>query len=199
MNILLLSVSETFSAFWDSASVFIQNCWGQLTASISISAIVFFIIKYIWWKIKNNKTIKEAITKATGAVETSTTSVNKRIDDFEEKTTEMFAKFEENFEKKFEDKFDKLKEKRMIAYNSIMTGTNKIQEELDKAKEIAQNVDAEMQKETPAPDIKDLENALNLPEIKAQEGENEVLEEIVEQTAKQSTEPTVVNKNQVLR
>ena len=199
MNILLLSVSETFSAFWDSASVFIQNCWGQLTASISISALVFLLIKYIWWKIKNNKTIKEAISKATGAVETSTTQVNKRIDEFEAKTTEMFAKFEENFEKKFEDKFDKLKEKRMIAYNSIMTGTNKIQEELGKANEMAQNVDAEMQKETPAPDIKELADALNLPENKAQEGENKVLEEIVEQTAKQSTEPTVVNKNQVLR
>lgn len=199
MNILLLSVSETFSAFWDSASVFIQNCWGQLTASISISALVFLLIKYIWWKIKNNKTIKEAISKATGAVETSTTQVNKRIDEFEAKTTEMFAKFEENFEKKFEDKFDKLKEKRMIAYNSIMTGTNKIQEELGKAKEMAQNIDAEMQKETPAPDIKELSNALNLPEIKAQEGETEAVEEIVESTTEQSTETSVVNENQVLR
>ena len=199
MNILLLSVSETFSAFWDSASVFIQNCWGQLTASISISALVFFLIKYIWWKIKNNKTIKEAISKATGAVETSTTQVNKRIDEFEAKTTEMFAKFEENFEKKFEDKFDKLKEKRMIAYNSIMTGTNKIQEELDKAKEMAQIVDAEMQKETPAPDIKEVADALNLPEIKAQEGETKAVEEIPEIDTKQSTEASVVNENQVLR
>lgn len=199
MNILLLSVSETFSAFWDSASVFIQNCWGQLTASISISALVFLLIKYIWWKIKNNKTIKEAISKATGAVETSTTQVNKRIDEFEAKTTEMFAKFEENFEKKFEDKFDKLKEKRMIAYNSIMTGTNKIQEELDKAKEMAQIVDAEMQKETPAPDIKEVADALNLPEIKAQEGETKAVEEIPEIDTKQSTEASVVNENQVLR
>ena len=199
MNSLLLSVSETFSAFWDSASVFIQNCWGQLTASISISAVVFFLIKYIWWKIKNNKTIKEAISKATGAVETSTTSVNKRIDEFEAKTTEMFAKFEENFEKKFEDKFETLKEKRMKAYNSIMTGTNKIQEELDKANEMAQNVDAEMQKETPAPDIKELADALNLPENKAQEGETEAVEEIVETTTEQSTETSVVNENQVLR
>lgn len=199
MNILLLSVSETFSAFWDSASVFIQNCWGQLTASISISALVFLLIKYIWWKIKNNKTIKEAISKATGAVETSTTQVNKRIDEFEAKTTEMFAKFEENFEKKFEDKFDKLKEKRMIAYNSIMTGTNKIQEELDKAKEMAQIVDAEMQKETPAPDIKEVADALNLPEIKAQEGETKAVEETPEMDTKQSTETSVVNENQVLR
>lgn len=199
MNSLLLSVSETFSAFWDSASVFIQNCWGQITAGISISAVVIFVIKYIWWKIKNNKIIKEAITKATGAVETSTTSLSKRIDDFEEKTTEMFAKFEENFEKKFEDKFDKLKEKRMKAYNSIMTGTNKIQEELDKANEVAQKVDAEMQKETPAPDVEELADALNLPEIKAQEGETEVVEEEVESTTKQSTEATVVNENQVLR
>lgn len=199
MNSLLLSVSETFSAFWDSASVFIQNCWGQLTASISISAVVFFLLKYILHKIKSNKTIRDAISKATGAVETSTTSVNKRIDEFEAKTTEMFAKFEENFEKKFEDKFDKLKEKRMIAYNSIMTGTNKIQEELDKAKEMAQNVDAEMQKETTAPDIKELANALNLHEIKAQESETEAVEEIVEQTAKQSTEASVMNENQVLR
>ena len=199
MNILLLSVSETFSAFWDSASVFIQNCWGQLTASISISALVFLLIKYIWWKIKNNKTIKEAISKATGAVETSTTQVNKRIDEFEVKTTEMFAKFEENFEKKFEDKFDKLKEKRMIAYNSIMTGTNKIQEELDKVKEMAQSVDAEMQKETPAPDIKEVADALNLPEIKAQEGETKAVEETPEIDTKQSTEASVVNENQVLR
>lgn len=199
MNSLLLSVSETFSAFWDSASVFIQNCWGQITAGISISAVVIFVIKYIWWKIKNNKIIKEAITKATGAVETSTTSLSKRIDDFEEKTTEMFAKFEENFEKKFEDKFDKLKEKRMKAYNSIMTGTNKIQEELDKANEVAQNVDAEMQKETSAPDVEELADALNLPEIKAQEGETEAVEEEVESTTKQSTEATVVNENQVLR
>ena len=199
MNILLLSVSETFSAFWDSASVFIQNCWGQLTASISISAVVFFLLKYILHKIKSNKTIRDAISKATGAVETSTTSVNKRIDEFEAKTTEMFAKFEENFEKKFEDKFDKLKEKRMIAYNSIMTGTNKIQEELNNANDFAQKIDAEMQKEAPAPDIKELADALNLPEIKAQEGETEVVEEIVESTTKQSTETTVVNENQVLR
>lgn len=199
MNSLLLSVSETFSAFWDSASVFFQNCWGYITASVSITAIVLFIIKYIWWKIKNNKTIKEAISKATGVVENSTSSVNKRIDEFEKKTTEMFARFEENFEKKFEDKFDKLKEKRMIAYNSIMTGTNKIQEELDKAKEMAQIVDAEMQKETPAPDIKEVADALNLPEIKAQEGETKAVEEIPEIDTKQSTEASVVNENQVLR
>lgn len=199
MNSLLLSVSETFSAFWDSASVFFQNCWGYITASVSITAIVLFIIKYIWWKIKNNKTIKEAITKATGVVENSTSSVNKRIDEFETKTTEMFARFEENFEKKFEDKFETLKKKRMKAYNSIMTGTNKIQEELDKANEMAQNIDAEMQKETPAPDIKELADALNLPENKAQEGETEEVEEIVESTTEQSTETSVVNENQVLR
>ena len=70
---------------------------------------------------------------------------------------------------------------------------------MDKANEMAQNVDAEMQKETPAPDIKELADVLNLPENKAQEGETEAVEEIVESTTEQSTETSVVNENQVLR
>ena len=58
MSSMLLTVSETFSAFWESAVTFIQQCWVQLTASVSISAVVIFIVKYIMYKIKNNKTRK---------------------------------------------------------------------------------------------------------------------------------------------
>ena len=194
----LLTVSETFSAFWDSAQVFFQNCWGQLTASISISMVVGFLIRYIWFKIKNNKTITNAITKATGAVENSTDTLNKRIDAFEEKTTEMFNKFEETFDKKFEEKFVELKKKRVRAYHSIMKGTNELQEDLTAINEIAKDIDAELAKENVAPDIKELAEALNLPENEPQTEENESLEEVVVEHAKKKIKDKI-SKNQVLR
>lgn len=199
MTSLLLTVSETFSAFWDSASVFIQNCWGQLTAGISISAVVLFLLRYIFYKIKNNKTIKDAISKATGAVQSSTDTLNKRIDVFEEKTTEMFTKFEENFDKKFEEKFENLKKERKKAYKSIMEGTNDLQEDLTEINETAKHIDDKMQEETPAPDINELADALNLPVNKAQEGEKEPDEETVEPTEEDQIKPSMVNENQVLR
>lgn len=199
---MLLSVSETFSAFWESASVFIQNCWGQITASVSISAVVIFIVKYIMYKIKNNKTISNAITKATGAVSQSTDVINKRIDEFEAKTTEMFNKFEEQFEKRFEEKFVDLKNKRIEAYNSIMTGKDKIKEVVANVKEVATDIQTEAQKEPEKPDIKELEEALNIDEIKedAKELEKQAQEAIV--TVIDETSNTIkeeISQNQVLR
>lgn len=199
---MLLSVSETFSAFWESASVFIQNCWGQITASVSISAVVIFIVKYIMYKIKNNKTISNAITKATGAVSQSTDVINKRIDEFEAKTTEMFNKFEEQFEKRFEEKFVDLKNKRIEAYNSIMTGKDKIKEVVANVKEVATDIQTEAQKEPEKPDIKELEEALNIDKIKedAKELEKQAQEAIV--TVIDETSNTIkeeISQNQVLR
>lgn len=199
---MLLSVSETFSAFWESASVFIQNCWGQITASVSISAVVIFIVKYIMYKIKNNKTISNAITKATGAVSQSTDVINKRIDEFEAKTTEMFNKFEEQFEKRFEEKFVDLKNKRIEAYNSIMTGKDKIKEFVADVKKVATDIQTEAQKELEKPDIKELEEALNIDEIKqdAKELEKQAQEAIV--TVVDETSNTIkeeISQNQVLR
>lgn len=199
---MLLSVSETFSAFWESASVFIQNCWGQITASVSISAIVIFIVKYIMYKIKNNKTISNAITKATGAVSQSTDVINKRIDEFEAKTTEMFNKFEEQFEKRFEEKFVDLKNKRIEAYNSIMTGKDKIKEVVANVKKVATDIQTEAQKEPEKPDIKELEEALNIDEIKedAKKLEKQAQEAIV--TVVDETSNTIkeeISQNQVLR
>lgn len=199
---MLLSVSETFSAFWESASVFIQNCWGQITASVSISAVVIFIVKYIMYKIKNNKTISNAITKATGAVSQSTDVINKRIDEFEAKTTEMFNKFEEQFEKRFEEKFVDLKNKRIEAYNSIMTGKDKIKEVVANVKKVATDIQTGAQKEPEKPDIKELEEALNIDEIKedAKELEKQAQEAIV--TVIDETSNTIkeeISQNQVLR
>lgn len=199
---MLLSVSKTFSAFWESASVFIQNCWGQITASVSISAVVIFIIKYIMYKIKNNKTISNAITKATGAVSQSTDVINKRIDEFEAKTTEMFNKFEEQFEKRFEEKFVDLKNKRIEAYNSIMTGKDKIKEVVANVKKVATDIQTEAQKEPEKPDIKELEEALNIDEIKedAKGLEKQAQEAIV--TVVDETTNTIkeeISQNQVLR
>ena len=199
---MLLTVSETFSAFWESAVTFIQQCWVQLTASVSISAVVIFIVKYIMYKIKNNKTITNAITKATGAVSQSTDVLNKRIDAFEQRQTEMFNKFEEKFEKQFEEKFVDLKNKRKQVYYSIMEGTEAVKETLGDVKDLAEQIETEIKKEPEKPDVKELEEALNVDEIKEgatdlQKQAQEAIVEAVDETI-QTTEKHI-SKNQVLR
>ncbi len=202
MSSMLLTVSETFSAFWESAVTFIQQCWVQLTASVSISAVVIFIVKYIMYKIKNNKTITNAITKATGAVSQSTDVLNKRIDAFEQRQTEMFNKFEEKFEKQFEEKFVDLKNKRKQAYYSIMEGTEAVKETLGDVKDLAEQIETEIKKEPEKPDVKELEEALNVDEIKEgatdlQKQAQEAIVEAVDETIK--TTEKHISKNQVLR
>ena len=202
MSSMLLTVSETFSAFWESAVTFIQQCWVQLTASVSISAVVIFIVKYIMYKIKNNKTITNAITKATGAVSQSTDVLNKRIDAFEQRQTEMFNKFEEKFEKQFEEKFVDLKNKRKQVYYSIMEGTEAVKETLGDVKDLAEQIETEIKKEPEKPDIKELEEALNVDEIKEgatdlQKQAQEAIVEAVDETIK--TTEKHISKNQVLR
>lgn len=202
MSSMLLTVSETFSAFWESAVTFIQQCWVQLTASVSISAVVIFIVKYIMYKIKNNKTITNAITKATGAVSQSTDVLNKRIDAFEQRQTEMFNKFEEKFEKQFEEKFVDLKNKRKQVYYSIMEGTNAVKETLSDVKDLAEQIETEIKKEPEKPDVKELEEALNVDEIKEgatdlQKQAQEAIVEAVDETIK--TTEKHISKNQVLR
>lgn len=202
MSSMLLTVSETFSAFWESAVTFIQQCWVQLTASVSISAVVIFIVKYIMYKIKNNKTITNAITKATGAVSQSTDVLNKRIDAFEQRQTEMFNKFEEKFEKQFEEKFVDLKNKRKQVYYSIMEGTEAVKETLGDVKDLVEQIETEIKKEPEKPDIKELEEALNVDEIKEgatdlQKQAQEAIVEAVDETI-QTTEKHI-SKNQVLR
>lgn len=202
MSSMLLTVSETFSAFWESAVTFIQQCWVQLTASVSISAVVIFIVKYIMYKIKNNKTITNAITKATGAVSQSTDVLNKRIDAFEQRQTEMFNKFEEKFEKQFEEKFVDLKNKRKQVYYSIMEGTEAVKETLGDVKDLAEQIETEIKKEPEKPDVKELEEALNVDEIKEgatdlQKQAQEAIVEAVDKTIK--TTEKHISKNQVLR
>lgn len=202
MSSMLLTVSETFSAFWESAVTFIQQCWVQLTASVSISAVVIFIVKYIMYKIKNNKTITNAITKATGAVSQSTDVLNKRIDAFEQRQTEMFNKFEEKFEKQFEEKFVDLKNKRKQVYYSIMEGTKAVKETLGDVKDLAEQIETEIKKEPEKPDVKELEEALNVDEIKEgatdlQKQAQEAITEAVDETIK--TTEKHISKNQVLR
>lgn len=202
MSSMLLTVSETFSAFWESAVTFIQQCWVQLTASVSISAVVIFIVKYIMYKIKNNKTITNAITKATGAVSQSTDVLNKRIDAFEQRQTEMFNKFEEKFEKQFEEKFVDLKNKRKQVYYSIMEGTEAVKETLGDVKDLAEQIETEIKKEPEKPDVKELEEALNVDEIKEgatdlQKQAQEAIAEAVDETIK--TTEKHISKNQVLR
>ncbi len=202
MSSMLLTVSETFSAFWESAVTFIQQCWVQLTASVSISAVVIFIVKYIMYKIKNNKTITNAITKATGAVSQSTDVLNKRIDAFEQRQTEMFNKFEEKFEKQFEEKFVDLKNKRKQVYYSIMEGTEAVKETLGDVKDLAEQIETEIKKEPEKPDVKELEEALNVDEIKEgatdlQKQAQEAIVEAVDETIK--TTEKHISKNQVLR
>ena len=202
MSSMLLTVSETFSAFWESAVTFIQQCWVQLTASVSISAVVIFIVKYIMYKIKNNKTITNAITKATGAVSQSTDVLNKRIDAFEQRQTEMFNKFEEKFEKQFEEKFVDLNNKRKQVYYSIMEGTNAVKETLSDVKDLAEQIETEIKKEPEKPDVKELEEALNVDEIKEgatdlQKQAQEAIVEAVDETIK--TTEKHISKNQVLR
>lgn len=202
MSSMLLTVSETFSAFWESAVIFIQQCWVQLTASVSISAVVIFIVKYIMYKIKNNKTITNAITKATGAVSQSTDVLNKRIDAFEQRQTEMFNKFEEKFEKQFEEKFVDLKNKRKQVYYSIMEGTEAVKETLGDVKDLAEQIETEIKKEPEKPDVKELEEALNVDEIKEgatdlQKQAQESIVEAVDETIK--TTEKHISKNQVLR
>ncbi len=202
MSSMLLTVSETFSAFWESAVTFIQQCWIQLTASVSISAVVIFIVKYIMYKIKNNKTITNAITKATGAVSQSTDVLNKRIDAFEQRQTEMFNKFEEKFEKQFEEKFVDLKNKRKQVYYSIMEGTEAVKETLGDVKDLAEQIETEIKKEPEKPDVKELEEALNVDEIKEgatdlQKQAQEAIVEAVDETIK--TTEKHISKNQVLR
>ena len=202
MSSMLLTVSETFSAFWESAVTFIQQCWVQLTASVSISAVVIFIVKYIIYKIKNNKTITNAITKAPGAVSQSTDVLNKRIDAFEQRQTEMFNKFEEKFEKQFEEKFVDLKNKRKQVYYSIMEGTEAVKETLGDVKDLAEQIETEIKKEPEKPDVKELEEALNVDEIKEgatdlQKQAQEAIVEAVDETIK--TTEKHISKNQVLR
>lgn len=202
MSSMLLTVSETFSAFWESAVTFIQQCWVQLTASVSISAVVIFIVKYIMYKIKNNKTITNAITKATGAVSQSIDVLNKRIDAFEQRQTEMFNKFEEKFEKQFEEKFVDLKNKRKQVYYSIMEGTEAVKETLGDVKDLAEQIETEIKKEPEKPDVKELEEALNVDEIKEgatdlQKQAQEAIVEAVDETIK--TTEKHISKNQVLR
>lgn len=202
MSLMLLTVSETFSAFWESAGTFIQQCWVQLTASVSISAVVIFIVRYIMYKIKNNKTITNAITKATGAVSQSTDILNKRIDAFEQRQTEMFNKFEEKFEKQFEEKFVDLKNKRKQVYYSIMEGTEAVKETLGDVKDLAEQIETEIKKEPEKPDVKELEEALNVDEIKEgatdlQKQAQEAIVEAVDETIK--TTEKHISKNQVLR
>lgn len=202
MSSMLLTVSETFSAFWESAVTFIQQCWVQLTASVSISAVVIFIVKYIMYKIKNDKTITNAITKATGAVSQSTDVLNKRIDAFEQRQTEMFNKFEEKFEKQFEEKFVDLKNKRKQVYYSIMEGTKAVKETLGDVKDLAEQIETEIKKEPEKPDVKELEEALNVDEIKEgatdlQKQAQEAIVEAVDETIK--TTEKHISKNQVLR
>lgn len=202
MSLMLLTVSETFSAFWESAGTFIQQCWVQLTASVSISAVVIFIVKYIMYKIKNNKTITNAITKATGAVSQSTDVLNKRIDAFEQRQTEMFNKFEEKFEKQFEEKFVDLKNKRKQVYYSIMEGTEAVKETLGDVKDLAEQIETEIKKEPEKPDVKELEEALNVDEIKEgatdlQKQAQKTIVEAVDETIK--TTENHISKNQVLR
>lgn len=202
MSSMLLTVSETFSAFWESAVTFIQQCWVQLTASVSISAVVIFIVKYIMYKIKNNKTITNAITKATGAVSQSTDVLNKRIDAFEQRQTEMFNKFEEKFEKQFEEKFVDLKNKRKQVYYSIMEGTEAVKETLGDVKDLAEQIETEIKKEPEKPDVIELEEALNVDEIKEgatdlQKQAQEAIAEAVDETIK--TTEKHISKNQVLR
>ena len=202
MSSMLLTVSETFSAFWESAVTFIQQCWVQLTASVSISAVVIFIVKYIMYKIKNDKTITNAITKATGAVSQSTDVLNKRIDAFEQRQTEMFNKFEEKFEKQFEEKFVDLKNKRKQVYYSIMEGTKAVKETLGDVKDLAEQIETEIKKEPEKPDVKELEEALNVDEIKEgatdlQKQAQEAIAEAVDETIK--TTEKHISKNQVLR
>lgn len=202
MSSMLLTVSETFSAFWESAVTFIQQCWVQLTASVSISAVVIFIVKYIMYKIKNNKTITNAITKATGAVSQSTDVLNKRIDAFEQRQTEMFNKFEEKFEKQFEEKFVDLKNKRKQVYYSIMEGTEAVKETLGDVKDLAEQIETEIKKEPEKPDVKELEETLNVDEIKEgatdlQKQAQEAIVEAVDETIK--TTEKHISKNQVLR
>ena len=202
MSSMLLTVSETFSAFWESAVTFIQQCWVQLTASVSISAVVIFIVKYIMYKIKNNKTITNAITKATGAVSQSTDVLNKRIDAFEQRQTEMFNKFEEKFEKQFEEKFVDLKNKRKQVYYSIMEGTEAVKEALGDVKDLAEQIETEIKKEPEKPDVIELEEALNVDEIKEgatdlQKQAQEAIVEAVDETIK--TTEKHISKNQVLR
>lgn len=202
MSSMLLTVSETFSAFWESAVTFIQQCWVQLTASVSISAVVIFIVKYIMYKIKNNKTITNAITKATGAVSQSTDVLNKRIDAFEQRQTEMFNKFEEKFEKQFEEKFVDLKNKRKQVYYSIMEGTDAVKETLGDVKDLAEQIETEIKKEPEKPNVIELEEALNVDEIKEgatdlQKQAQEAIVEAVDETIK--TAEKHISKNQVLR
>lgn len=202
MSSMLLTVSETFSAFWESAVTFIQQCWVQLTASVSISAVVIFIVKYIMYKIKNNKTITNAITKATGAVSQSTDVLNKRIDAFEQRQTEMLNKFEEKFEKQFEEKFVDLKNKRKQVYYSIMEGTEAVKETLGDVKDLAEQIETEIKKEPEKPDVIELEEALNVDEIKEgatdlQKQAQEAIVEAVDETIK--TTEKHISKNQVLR
>ena len=202
MSSMLLTVSETFSAFWESAVTFIQQCWVQLTASVSISAVVIFIVKYIMYKIKNNKTITNAITKATGAVSQSTDVLNKRIDAFEQRQTEMFNKFEEKFEKQFEEKFVDLKNKRKQVYYSIMEGTEAVKETLGDVKDLAEQIETEIKKEPEKPDVIELEEALNVDEIKEgatdlQKQAQEAIVEAVDETI--NTTEKHISKNQVLR
>lgn len=202
MSSMLLTVSETFSAFCESAVTFIQQCWVQLTASVSISAVVIFIVKYIMYKIKNNKTITNAITKATGAVSQSTDVLNKRIDAFEQRQTEMFNKFEEKFEKQFEEKFVDLKNKRKQVYYSIMEGTEAVKETLGDVKDLAEQIETEIKKEPEKPDVIELEEALNVDEIKEgatdlQKQAQEAIVEAVDETIK--TTEKHISKNQVLR
>lgn len=193
----LLTVSETFSAFWDSVGGFLAQYWGQLTASISIPMVIAFIVKYIMYKVKNNKTIHNAITKATGAVASSTDVLGSKIDSFEAKTTQMMVDFEAKMEEKIDQKFADLKSKRIEAYNSIMEGKVIVDEKLEEVKDVAEAVNG-LAKEVKtqyealpdeAPKIEDLIGG-NTP------NSNETTEP--EQVVKESKNTSKISENQLL-
>ena len=128
--------------------------------------------------------------------------LNKRIDAFEQRQTEMFNKFEEKFEKQFEEKFVDLKNKRKQVYYSIMEGTEAVKETLGDVKDLAEQIETEIKKEPEKPDVIELEEALNVDEIKEgatdlQKQAQEAIAEAVDETIK--TTEKHISKNQVLR
>lgn len=136
----LLTVSETFSAFWDSVGQFVAQYWPALAGSISIPAVIAFITRYIMYKVKNNKTIHNAITQATNAVAGSTDVLGAKIDTFEAKATQLINDIEAKMEEKIDMKFAELKSKRIEAYNHIMKGKEFVEEKLEDVKEVASDI-----------------------------------------------------------
>lgn len=113
---------------------FIKSTWLHIAGSISIPLVIGFILKFIFKKIANKKTVNNAILSTTNILKDSVKQLEDKIEVFRNELKE----FEDRIDNKIDNKFEELKEKRKEIYNNIMAGVDIIE---TKTKELPPIID----------------------------------------------------------